>query len=270
MASRQISHIRILSNWADHMNNQLNHPSSNTHSKESCLRQGSIYSKIDKLEEALRCYNEALVHGEDFRIHYNIGNLFYRQGKYKNAVLELDKSRRLNDSFGMSVLLMGLSFSRMGNYKAAETCYVRTLEIMPGNRVALTGLALVCIETGRLEKALSIIDRLISADRSNLNVKKLRADILYRLDKYDESAKEIKELVPLNERCRHYHDIARTIPVGVYSDRYGSLDEKICALESIEEKNRGQKIALSLCYLLRGEANRAIDYLFEARKMSCN
>ncbi|HDP79706.1 MAG TPA: tetratricopeptide repeat protein [Spirochaetes bacterium] len=238
--------------------------------KEKYITRGAAFVRMNRTAEGMRCFREALRHGDDYRVYYTIGSVFYKQGKFKKAVLELEKSRRLNDGFGPADLLLGLSFNRLGNYRAAEASFLRALDLMTENRVALMGLAVLYYDTGRPEKALECIDRLRIHDIKNMNLRKFRADILYRLRKLDESAEEFKELALEKDRFRSYTDLARAIPKDVYTDKYGTLAKKISALESSHEKSREQLVALSLCYLLGGDSGRAIDCLFGARKLLLN
>lgn len=239
--------------------------------KESYLNLGSLYSRMNRYEEAMACYEKALLVQEDHVTYFNIGSIHYKRGEYKKAVLALEKSRNLNPSFPMSMLVMGLSFSRLKNLNAAKSCFLRVLKTSPSNRVAMTALAIIYYEKKDYERALKLVSTLLSGDESNAVMRKLRADVLYRLNRVDESAREFIDLSATKEEFRRYDDFVKEVPVDVYTDCYGSIGDKIIGLEAKGDAiQRDELISLSLCYLLKGDSGRAIESLFEARKRMVN
>jgi len=244
---------------------------SDASNREAYLNLGSLYSRMNRLGEAMECYRKALELGDDYLVHFNMGSLLYKTGEYKQAVLALEKSRRQNGSFTLTLLVMGLSFSRLRNHAAAESCFARVLDLDSGNRVALTALAIIELDRKNHEHALELIDRILAADSANGSARKLRADVLYRMNRLDESASEIKSLRDEADDYRSYDDFIRSIPLEIYTDRYGTIEDKIAALgEKTTPGDRDSLLSLSLCYLLAGDPDRAIDLLFEAKKSILN
>jgi tetratricopeptide (TPR) repeat protein len=240
--------------------------------KETYINLGSLYSRMNRLGDAMKCYEKALSLGEDYLVHFNVGSIYYKMGHYKRAVLQLEKSRKLNGSFALTLLVMGLSFSRLRNYKAAEKCFQEVLRLLPDNRTALTAVAIICFETGRYEEALGLIDKILGLDSANTGIRKLRADVLFRMNRPEESAGELKTLKESREEFKSYDEFVRSIPAEMYADKYGTIDEKI---ETLKTRSRfgGDKedlLSLSLCFLLKGDSDKAIDYLIEARKSILN
>ncbi len=259
------NYTMALSEYSSILQNDSSH-------KETYLNLGSLYSRMNRFSEAMECYEKALLLGEDYLIYFNVGSIYYKTGQYKKAVLELEKSRKLNGSFALTLLVMGLSFSRLRNYKAAESCFRQVLGYLPDNRVALTALAIISFETKRYEQALMLIDRILGADSGNTHMRKLRADVLFRMNKPEESAVELKELKDSREEFKAYDEFVRSIPTEMYADKYGTIDEKIESLKTRARYGQDKEdlIALSLCFLLKGDSDRAIDYLIEARKTLLN
>ncbi|MGL4370330.1 MAG: tetratricopeptide repeat protein [Spirochaetota bacterium] len=174
----------------------------------------------------------------------------------------------MNAGFILPVLVMGLSYSRLKNVKAAEKCFLDVIAAVPGNEVALTALAMLYNDQKKFNQALDFIDRLQAAKPGNEGARKLRSSILYALGRNTESADEIKKIADSHEGFASFSRFVQSVPVDVYSDSYGSLDEKIGKLE---QKNTGEsspadKIALSLCYLFKGDTDRAVDSLFKAKE----
>lgn len=240
--------------------------------REAYLNLGSLYARLEKYSEAMKCYDRAVLLGEDYLVYFNIGSIYYKMGEYKKAIINLDKSRRIDGSFVSTPLVMGLSFSRLKNTKGAEGCFKSVLAVNPDNPVALVALAILYFETGRFESALNIIERILVKDGNNQNVRKLRARVLKSMDRADEYRMEVKEIKNASPRFQLYDRFIQSIPVEVFTDRYGTIDEK---LERMEKKARDNSdpeamISASLCCLFKGDTDRAIDYLFEARDLALN
>lgn len=244
---------------------------SDSTNRDAYLNLGALYSRMNRLGEAMDCYRKALELGDDYLVHFNMGSLLYKKGEYKQAVLVLEKSRRQNGSFTLTLLVMGLAFSRLRNHAAAGACFERVLELEAGNRVALTALAIIELDRKNYERSLGLIDRILAEDSSNGSARKLRADVLYRMNRLDESASEIKSLRDEEHDYRSYDDFIREIPLEIYTDRYGTIEDKIASLgEKAAPGDRDSLLSLSLCYLLAGDPDRAIDLLFEAKKSLLN
>jgi tetratricopeptide (TPR) repeat protein len=236
--------------------------------KEAYLNLGALYSRMREIKKAIICYKKALRIGEDYLTYFNLGSILYKNGDHKKAVLSLDRSRRLNRNFVLSILVMGLCFSRLKNFKAAEACFHEALSMQPDNRSALTALAIIYIDKKKYSKSLELLNKIISLDTKNLRVRKLKANVLYHLNRLDESASEIKHLKTYSDNFRSYDEFIQSIPIQIYTDKYGTIDKKISSIQKSAKgsKDRKNLITLSLCYILKGETDAAIDYLFEARK----
>lgn len=88
-----------------------------------------------------------------------------------------------------------------------------------------------------------------------------------KIDKYAENLKLSKKE---NPKYKIYDDFIKSIPAELYADKYGTIDEKIESLttKNDKKKKRGDLIALSLCFLLKGDTSKAVDLLIEAEKIS--
>ncbi len=236
--------------------------------REAYCNLGSLYARLEKPDDAMECFDRALEHGEDHIVHFNIGSIHFKRKEYKKAVVRLNRSRRLNGDFVLASLVMGLSYSRMKNRKAAENCFREVLRLWPGNLIALTALSILYYQSGRLQGSLKLVDRILVLDIGNTGIRKLRAKILYQLNRTADYASEIKLLKETREEFTLFDEFIQAIPAETFTDRYGTLDEK---MERLREKARDRTdassvVSLSLCHLLKGDTDMAVDMLMEARK----
>jgi tetratricopeptide (TPR) repeat protein len=234
-------------------------------SREAFFNIGSLYSRMNNLNEALVYYKKALAIKEDYLIHFNIGNIYYKKGEYKKAVLCLNKSRRLNEDFAHSIITMGLCFSRLKNIKAAESCFRKVLSIWPENNISLTALAIMYYETMRYDSALEYFNRLLNNNVKNEKIRMLRANVLYRLNRMTEYSSEIKSIKKNSQEFISYDRFIKSVPAVILTDRYGTIESKIQILEE-KTDSPDSLISLSLCHLFKGDTDTALDYLFEAKR----
>ncbi len=234
--------------------------------REAYINLGSLFSRMNRFDDAMAFYQRAMKIRSDYITLFNIGCIFYKMNKYKKAVISLEKSRSLKSNFNLSSLVIGLCYSRMDNHKAAETNFINVLKITPDNRVALTALAILYYNQNKLDKSLFIINRLIKQDRSNIKIKELKSNILYKKGRFDESIEEIKSVKKISDGYRFYDEFIKSVPVETYTDKYGTINEKIDFLRENGSSDKNSLMSLSLCYLLKGETDLALDYLFKVKK----
>jgi tetratricopeptide (TPR) repeat protein len=234
--------------------------------REAYLNLGALYARMKQHHEAMTCYTMAQELGEDYLTYFNIGSILYTRGNYKKAIFNLQKSRNMQPGFILPALVMGLCYSRLNNIGAAEKNFIQVLNSSPNNRVALTALAIIYYNGEKYNEALVLLNRLLHINGENHSVRELKSDILFKSGRIEESLIEIKTLKNQKKGFTLYNDYIKSVPVEAYTDRYGTIDEKITALKKKTEKDDQSLISLSLCHLFRGDTDSAIDCLMKARK----
>ena len=243
----------------------------NSHSdREVLLNLGGLYARIGRIDDALLSYRECLNHGEDYLLHYNLGSVYYKKGEYKKAIFHLNRSRTINAVFMPAILVMGMSYSRLRNLRAAEHNFNLVLNALPYNRTALVSLALLYAGRGDTDNALVLLDKALLHNPSSRRIRELKSALLLKAGKSDESAIEIKAISKSDKGFRYFEEFIKSVPVDVYTDKYGTLDDKIEILMEKTDRSPSTLISLSLCHLLKGETDTAIDFLFQAHKECLN
>lgn len=234
--------------------------------RNAYLNLGSLYSRMNKLTDSMKCYNTAMALGADFVTYFNIGSIFYKMGKFKNAISNLEKSYAMNKNFVLSKLIIGLSFSRLNNLMEAEICFNDVLKLWPDNRVSLTALSIIYYNNNKFHQSLRLLNKLLHMDSGNIKIRELKSDILFKIGAFDESAKEIKIIKSSATGYKLFDEFIQSVPVEIYNDKYGTLEEKISTLQEKAVGNSNNLISLSLCHLLKGDSDTAIDYLYKFKK----
>ncbi len=236
--------------------------------REAYINLGSLYSRMNRLKHAMACYEKALSIHPDFLTYFNIGSIHYKMVNYKKAVMNLEKSKSANSKFVLSSLVLGLCYSKMDNFKAAETNFNDVLKITPQNKVALTALAILLYNRKKYGLSVQYLNTLIDLDGSNVKIRELKSYLLLKTGAIDESAEEIKSITKISDGYKYYDDFIKSVPVEAFDDKYGTIDEKIEILKDTVDKDKKNLISLSLCHLFKGETDNAIDYLFQYKKHS--
>jgi tetratricopeptide (TPR) repeat protein len=236
--------------------------------KEICVNLGAVHARMGNLEEAMRCFANSLNYGEDYLVNFNMGSVLYKQGQFQKAILYLRRARKMNPDFALAPLVMGLCYSRMNERHAACRCFDDVLKIWPENIVALTALAVMAFQSGEFQKAHEYVQKILELNPDSREIKKLHAKVLYQMGKYDQFADAIKEEKSLSDGYLNYEKFIQSIPIEIYTDKYGSIDQKIEYLreKAKDDPTASSLVSLSLCHLFNGDTDQAIDCLVEARR----
>jgi len=222
-------------------------------------------TEMKRFDQAIKSFYKANSIKEDYITFYNIGCLYYKKADFKNAIIVMEKSKLLNSRFYMNFLLTGLCYGRLNNFKAAESNFINVLMSDPVNTTALTSLAVLYHNQGRIDDSLKFINKLSNLKSNSDAVQRIKSELLFSSGKTAESANEIKQFKNSSDKFKNFNDYVKTIPVAILTDKYGSIGEKIQKLEDTPSKTRDNLISLSLCHLFSGNTDSAIDYLIEAR-----
>jgi tetratricopeptide (TPR) repeat protein len=238
--------------------------------RRAYVNLGSLYSRMNKFTEAMKCYEAALSLGLDDITYFNMGCVLYKMGNYTESLSSLERSISINNNFALSKLVAGLCHSRLNRLAEAETSFSKVLQIWPENRVAMTALAIIYYNTERFSLSLKLLNWLLKIDAENIKMRELKSEILLKLGQHDKSANEIKQILKKSEGYRYFDEFVKSVPVETFTDKYGTLDEKIKKLNDKIYDDSNNFISLSLCHLLNGDTDSAIDYLYKFKKKSIN
>jgi tetratricopeptide (TPR) repeat protein len=238
--------------------------------RRAYVNLGSLYSRMNKFTEAMKCYEMAITLGPDDITYFNMGCILYKMGMYPEALSSLQRSISINNNFALSKLVAGLCHSRLNKLTEAEICFSNVLHIWPENRVAMMALAIIYYNTERFSLSLKLLNWLLKIDTENIKMRELKSDILLKLGQHDESAREIKQILKKSEGYKYFDEFVKSIPVETFTDKYGSLDDKIKKLNDKIYDDSNNFISLSLCHLLNGDTDSAIEYLYKFKKKSNN
>ncbi len=227
--------------------------------REAFMYIGSIYSILDKNDQSEKWFLQAQKIKNDHLIMYNLGSLYYKSGKYKKAILILEKAKKYDKNFVSADLIMGLSFSRLNNFKAAESNFKKVIELDAKNRIALTALAILYYNDNQNNESLKLFKLLVKLYPESTKFDNITNTLMQRTD----SSKDEKQQKVIGKKI--YDEFIKSVPVEMFTDKYGTLDEKISNLKNKKNNDSESLLSLSLCHLFNGEPEEAMKYLKKAK-----
>ncbi|MGB9005652.1 MAG: protein kinase [Candidatus Aminicenantales bacterium] len=85
--------------------------------------------------------------------HYELGNFYRSNGRYSEAIEELEKALALDPSFGPALNLLGYAYAAAGEFEKAEDAFKRYIAANPGDANPLDSLAELYLRMGLLDQA---------------------------------------------------------------------------------------------------------------------
>ncbi len=244
--------------------NLLQKIKTNKKSREIYLELGVELVRINMIDQALLSFKQANLLEEDYLSLYNSASLYYKKNEYKAAILQLEKARNLNPEFVMIPILSGICYSRLNNFRAAEVNFIKVLMTDPSNRTALTALSILYHNQGRISESINIINKLTALYKPGEKISKLKTGLIKKSidNKNHNLSNAAKDPA---EKYREYDDYIKSLPVEIYTDKFGTINDKIEMLETKPDKNAENLISLSLCHLFSGNTDTALEYLYAAK-----
>ncbi len=139
---------------------------------------GNVYKRKRDYVNAEKAYKNAIEKDSKFVNAYNyLGYVQYRQGQYTEALNSYQAAINIDPNFDKPYWGIGDVYRKQENYQKAIEYYRKALEIDPKEVIALKGLAVSLMETGKHEEAVSALQAIIE----NTNNKSTLADAYYRL-----------------------------------------------------------------------------------------
>ncbi len=196
----------------------LTHGPNSNHMAHSSL--GNVFYKQGKYGEAVAHFTEALRLIPDYdKVHNNFANVLYAQGKYEDAVAHFAEALRLNPHYADAHYNLGVILQAQGRYQAAEAHYAEAVRLRPGYADARKNFGVVLYAQGKYEAAATHFAEALRLNPDYADAHNSLGTILSRERRYGEAQAHFAEAVrlrPDNARA-HYN-------LGIVLSRLGSYE----------------------------------------------
>lgn len=145
---------------------------------------GSIYDRLNDLENARRCYELAVkLESKDADILADLGIVYYKLNQYDKALKYFEEAL-LNDPYQSTSYLGKANIQRiLGQLESSENTYLNGIEFNPRNESLLLQLGKLYMEKGQYPKALDYFNEVIFIDPNNYSALKNRELVTKLLQK---------------------------------------------------------------------------------------
>jgi len=208
----------------------------------------ALAPKVSEGERLLILANEAGANGEvvkqkeyldnlvalnpnDERVRFNLGNYYFAQQEYEQAIAHYKKATGIAPSYSPAYNILGYAYRQQGNYQAAEQAFQKYIELIPDDPNPYDSYAELLLKMGRYDDSIAQYRKALSKDEhfvpSHFGI---AADLMY-LGKPDAAKAELQKMA---DQARNDGEL-RTAYFGmavVAVDR-GQMDK---ALQNIDQQ----------------------------------
>ncbi|OGT98218.1 MAG: hypothetical protein A2X80_06595 [Geobacteraceae bacterium GWB2_52_12] len=155
---------------------------------EACCNRGVALQTLNRLEEALDCYQAALQRRPDFQqALFNMGNTYRSLGRLEQARACYCRALELKSDFIQTHLALGEIAKEMGEYPQARNHYDRALSIDTSCAEAFRGLAEIYHAEEKFEEAISAYRTVLTMKPEQAVVWNLLGTVYHALERLDEA-----------------------------------------------------------------------------------
>ena len=251
---------------------------------------GALYARSGKNDMALTIFRRALEIQADEKILFNIGSVLFRMGNLQESESYLKKALKLQPRLLKAHLLMAYLLEKAGHVDRSLLYLQNAFRIEPSNRMASLSLALGLQDAGRNEEALAVAEKYLSFRAGDESMRNLRAEILLKLNRFDESLAELENLTQSSKGYTGFTEHlkeAKEENVVFFKNVQGKIGSRTQKLrEKMERKkaalHEGKSspgsqgdvqsdlkdlVDLSLLHLFSGDPQKAMRFLVQAKKI---
>jgi tetratricopeptide (TPR) repeat protein len=160
---------------------------------------GELFFRDEKFDEAIKYLNEALRIKPDFAdAHNNIGAALVRQGKFDEAIQHLTEALQINPASADAHANLGFAFAKIGDVQKAIEHYLASLQINPAQPDTQFNLANLFIEKGDLDQAVSHYQQALLLKPDYLEARSNLAKALANQGKLEQAIELWQQLLQTN------------------------------------------------------------------------
>jgi len=141
--------------------------------------------------------NLIALHPNDERARFALGNYYFAQQEYEQAIAHYKKATEVAPSYSPAYNILGYSYRQQGNYPAAEQAFQKYIELIPDDPNPYDSYAELLLKMGRFDDSIAQYRKALSKDEhfvpSHFGI---AADLMY-LGKPDEAKAELQKMADL-------------------------------------------------------------------------
>jgi tetratricopeptide (TPR) repeat protein len=169
-------------------------------SAEAYCNRGAALHALDRLDEALICYQTALVRQPDFQqALFNMGNTYISLNRPEDAQVCYEREIELNPNFVAAHLCLGEVGKRLQNFTLARTAFEQAATLDPNSAEAFQGVAEIMQAEEHFEDAIANYRRALELKPEStfaLNMMGTAYQSIERLDEAEKCYRQALDFMP--------------------------------------------------------------------------
>lgn len=139
------------------------------------------------------------------RLHLNLGNAYSGQGRFDEAIVELNKANQIAD-LPQTHFNLGIIYNRQGKKELAREEYIKTFQIDHDYFYVYSHLIDSFIETKEYDKALPFLERLTRVYPNDLKLTLLYGKLLFVAGQTDKAEIQFKKSLEISNNMEDVKD----------------------------------------------------------------
>jgi len=120
---------------------------------------GTALQESNQAGDAEAAFRKAFEIDQNYNASYNLGKIYYEQGKLDPALDAVRSSLQKYDRSLLAWNLEGLILQTQERYDDAAACYLQALKVVPGEPNVSYNLALTYYRSGQIERAKDLLEK---------------------------------------------------------------------------------------------------------------
>ncbi|MGD9015091.1 MAG: SpoIID/LytB domain-containing protein [Candidatus Omnitrophota bacterium] len=156
-----------------------------------------LYKDLLEYEQAIQIIKEALKIFEDNQLNLFLGQLYYLDGKPKQAIPHLNRLLVRGSTDPRALFYLGQCYEEIGQLTEAEDYYSEVIKLEPSHVFAYLRLANMFYQTDRLKQAVRAYQEVILLDPSITQVRRSLAECFRKLSEFPEAYEQYAKYVAI-------------------------------------------------------------------------
>ena len=142
----------------------------------------------------------------DYKYYIDEGIVDIKNGKYKNAIENIDKSIELKNDWEISYFYRGVANQALGNYDEAMLDYTKSIQINPKMTDAYYNKAYIAlsrkdIEAPNIKKAIEDLEKALELDPKFIDALYAMAAAYKKLEDYHKALEYLEKLLQIEPQA---------------------------------------------------------------------
>jgi arylsulfatase A-like enzyme/predicted Zn-dependent protease len=211
-------------------------------------------------EEAIKAIEGIIASDPDIiDAYFSLGNIYFKQEKYKDAVVWFEKALERKPDDSLSAINIGLSYERMGRFEEGEKFILKFIDQGFADSQLYFLLANMKFIEKKFDEAIPYFEKCLSLNSESAASLNMLASICIVKEDYDRAEQYIQEALKLNPHLNNsYYNRAQ-----IYENQGKTKEAMEAYLKEIENSPKHIKATynLSRLYRLMGDTEKEFEYL---------